>query len=250
MLRRRGARLYYSFVSAKKHRKLAVVTGGNRGIGFGIADAFSAAGWNVAITGRDQQRLVAAENKLAEHGVDVLARPCDVRNESQVERFFVAVRKDFGSIDVLVNNAGIFQKFYKIEDTPPELWREVIDTNLTGSFLCTRAAIPLIPRGGCIVNVLSLAVRIAFRNTCAYAASKHGTLGFTYTLREEMRERGVRVLAFIPGGVDSDLWKGTWDEAPRDKMMQPETLGKLVVAAVTTPENTAVEEIVVRPMEV
>jgi 3-oxoacyl-[acyl-carrier protein] reductase len=237
-------------MSTSTQRKLAVITGGNRGIGFGIAEAFALAGWDVAISGRDKTRLEEAVGRLVSAGARVVWSACDVRKQSDVARFFSKISEQFGRIDVLVNNAGIFQQFHRIEETPPELWREVIDTNLTGQFLCTRAAIPLIPRGGYIVNVLSLAVKIAFQNTCAYAASKHGMLGFTYTLREEMRERGVRVLAFIPGGVDSDLWNGIWDDVPRDKMMQPATLGKLVVAAVSVPENTVVEEIVVRPMEI
>ncbi len=230
--------------------KLAVVTGGNRGIGLAIAEAFAAAGWKVAITGRNPRRLAAAAKTLARYGREVLAQRCDVRDPAAVESFFAAVQQRFRRIDVLVNNAGIFQRFYKIENTPPELWRDVLDTNLTGAFLCTRLAIPLLPAGGCIVNVLSLAVKIAYQDTCAYAASKHGLLGFTCTLREEMRRRGVRVLALIPGSVDSELWEGTWDAAPRGKMMAAATLGRLVVTAVTVPENTAVEEIVVRPMEV
>src|SRR5438874_2462295 len=117
----------------KSSAKVAVITGANRGIGLAIAEEFAAAGWNIAITGRDAKRLKQAEQSLRKQSVEVIPQVCDVRDAAQVETFFAAIRRRFGRIDVLVNNAGIFQKFFPIENTSPELWNDVIATNLTGA---------------------------------------------------------------------------------------------------------------------
>jgi len=134
-----------------------------------------------------------------------------------------------------------------VEDMPLDIWREVIDTNLTGTFLCTRAALPLMGRGGVIVNNLSVAARGVFPGESAYCASKHGALGLTETLREEVRGRGIRVISLLPGPTRTDLWNQFWPDAPRDKMMSPETVAQALLAAITLPENATVEELRMGP---
>jgi NAD(P)-dependent dehydrogenase (short-subunit alcohol dehydrogenase family) len=227
--------------------KMAVVTGGNRGIGLATARRFARAGCNVAITGRDRQALEEAASHLCSLGVEVLSAECDQRNAESVEVFFERVRREFGRVDILFNNAGISHPNAPVDRLAIEDWIRVIETNLTGLFLATRAALPLIPRGGTIVNNLSVAAKGSFPGASAYDASKHGALGFTNTLRMDVRERGIRVIALLPGPTDTDIWNQFWADAPRERMMSPESVASAVLHAVTLPENATVEEIVLAP---
>src|ERR1019366_9397072 len=167
--------------------KVTVVTGGSRGIGFAIARTLAAEGCSVVITGRDGAKLAksAAElrrflpKKSHAHNDHVVEVVVEVRDPDSVAALFAMVKQRFGKIDVLVNNAGIAQPAVSIEQTSREAWRDLIDTNLTGLFLCTRAALPLMQAGATIINNLSVAARTVFPNFAAYNASKHGALGFT-----------------------------------------------------------------------
>jgi NAD(P)-dependent dehydrogenase (short-subunit alcohol dehydrogenase family) len=238
--------------------KLAIVTGGSRGIGFAIARTLAAEGCSVVITGRDAAKLAksAAElNRLLsqktrahqDHGVPVIAEVCDVRDPDSVASLFAMVERRFGKIDVLVNNAGIAQPTVSIEDTSIEVWRDAIDTNLTGLFLCTRAALPLLHTGATIINNLSVAARTVFPNFAAYNASKHGALGFTLSLREELIPRGIRVVALMPGATDTDLWQQFWPDAPRERMIDVDSVAQAVLYAVLLPPNANLSEIVLTP---
>jgi NAD(P)-dependent dehydrogenase (short-subunit alcohol dehydrogenase family) len=124
---------------------------------------------------------------------------------------------------------------------------EVIDTNLNGLFLVTQAALAVMKRGSTIVNNLSIAAERVFPGSAAYNASKHGALGFTDTLREELRPKGIRVIALMPGATDTAIWDTLWPEAPRRKMMSAEAVARMVVSALLLPENTTAEKIVLRP---
>jgi NAD(P)-dependent dehydrogenase (short-subunit alcohol dehydrogenase family) len=227
--------------------KVAVITGGNRGIGFAIAQALRREGCNVVITGRDSHALRAAAAKLKKNPGAVLAHACDVSSPPQVQELFAAVATRHSRIDILVNNAGVAHPLAPVEILPLEDWKKVIDTNLTGVFLCTRAALPLMDAGATIVNNLSVAANQPFEGMAAYNASKHGALGFTNVLREELRQRGIRVLALVPGPTDTGIWDQFWPEAPREKMVSADTVAEAVVHAVTLPSNTTIEEIRLRP---
>src|ERR1019366_8596213 len=161
--------------------KVTVVTGGSRGIGFAIARTLAAEGCSVVITGRDGAKLAKSAAELRrflpkkshahnDHVVEVVVEVCDVRDPDSVAALFAMVKQRFGKIDVLVNNAGIAQPAVSIEQTSREVWRDVIDTNLTGLFLCTRAALPLMQAGATIINNLSVAARTVFPNFAAYNA--------------------------------------------------------------------------------
>jgi NAD(P)-dependent dehydrogenase (short-subunit alcohol dehydrogenase family) len=130
---------------------------------------------------------------------------------------------------------------------PYPTWLEVIDTNLTGLFLMTQAALAVMKRGSTIVNNLSIAAERVFAGSAAYNASKHGALGFTNTLREELRPKGIRVIALMPGATDTAIWDALWPKAPRRKMMSAETVARTVVDALLLPENTTIEKIIVMP---
>jgi len=150
-------------------------------------------------------------------------------------------------VDVLVNNAGLVGPTRNAAELSTADWRAVIETDLTGMFLCTRAALPLMNRGASIVNNLSVAAKQAFPGMAAYNAAKHGAAGFTNTLREELRERGIRVIGIYPGATDTAIWEQFWPQAPRRRMMSPETIAQAVVFALSLPPEATVEELVIRP---
>jgi NAD(P)-dependent dehydrogenase (short-subunit alcohol dehydrogenase family) len=228
--------------------KVAVITGGGRGIGLAMARAFARADYSLVITGRDQARLQAAARELESTGAGVMPLSCDVTDPQSVESLLAAIGAKHAKIDVLVNNAGIAQPLTTVAKTPVATWKQVIDTNLTGTFLVTRAALPLIKPGGTIVNNLSLAAVHVFPGFGAYNASKAGALGLTNVLREELRKTGIRVLALLPGAIDTEIWGQFWPDAPREKMVSPETVAEAVLHAVSAPASTTIEEIRIGPV--
>jgi 3-oxoacyl-[acyl-carrier protein] reductase len=236
-------------MSAKKdgRNKVAVITGGGSGIGLALARIFAANAYSVVITGREAKRLQEASTVISGDKKQVTGIPCDVRDPASVEKLFRQVGKQHSSIDVLINNAGVAHSLAPVDQLPIETWKEVIDTNLTGTFLVTRAALPLMRAGGIIVNNLSVAALQPFAGMSAYNASKFGALGFTHALREDLRKRGIRVLALLPGATDTDIWGQFWPEAPKEKMISAETVAQAVLHAVSAPANTAIEEIRIGP---
>ena len=227
--------------------KVAVITGGGTGIGLAMAHAFVASRYSVVITGRDAKRLQKAAANISSDKKQVTGISCDVRDPSSVEKLFHEISKQHSTIDVLINNAGVAHTLTPVDQLPIETWKDVIDTNLTGTFLVTRAALPLMRAGGTIVNNLSVAATGVFAGEAAYVASKWGGLGLTNTLREELRERGIRVIALLPGPTATDIWDQFWPTAPRGKMIAPETVAQAVVSALMLPVNTAVDEIRIGP---
>jgi NAD(P)-dependent dehydrogenase (short-subunit alcohol dehydrogenase family) len=225
--------------------KVAVITGGSRGIGFAIAQALAQAGCELVISGRNARTLKAAESKLSSSRV--LAQQCDVREPGSVESLFAVVRRQLKHLDILINNAGISHAIANTDKLPLQAWQDVIATNLTGMFLCTRAALPLMRDGGTIVNNLSIAATTVFAGQAAYCAAKHGALGFTRTLREEVRGRGIRVIALMAGATDTEIWNQFWPDAPRSRMLRPEAIADAVLSALLQPAGSTVEEITIMP---
>jgi NAD(P)-dependent dehydrogenase (short-subunit alcohol dehydrogenase family) len=226
---------------------LALITGANRGIGLAIARALAREGCNLIITGRDERALVKARTELEKLNVQVLAQSCDVRSPDSVDYFFALVRGLHKPLDILINNAGIGHPNRTVGELPYPTWMEVIDTNVNGLFLITQAALAVMKRGSTIVNNLSIAAERVFPGSAAYNASKHGALGFTNTLREELRAKGIRVIALMPGATDTAIWDTLWPNAPRRKMMSAETVARTVVDALRLPESATVEKIIVMP---
>jgi NAD(P)-dependent dehydrogenase (short-subunit alcohol dehydrogenase family) len=232
--------------------RLALITGANRGIGLAIARALAREGCNLIITGRDERALAKACIELeklqpADLNLQILAQSCDVRSPDSIDYLFALVRGLHKPLDILINNAGIGHPNRTVSELPYPTWMEVIDTNLNGLFLVTQAALAVMKRGSTIVNNLSVAAERVFSGSAAYNASKHGALGFTNTLREELRPKGIRVVALLPGATDTAIWNSLWPKAPRRKMMSAETVARTVIDALLLPENTTVEKIVVRP---
>lgn len=226
---------------------MALVTGATRGIGLAVARALAAEGCDLILTGRSEAALnrVGAEFRRAK--TRVLIQACDVRDPNSVDDLFRSVRRQFKRLDILINNAGIAHANLPVDKLPYPVWKDVLETNLDGVFLVTQAALAIMKRGGTIVNNLSIAANRVFAGSAAYNASKHGALGLTNTLREELRPKGIRVIGLLPGATNTDIWKTLWPEAPRRKMMSAETVAEAIVSAILLPGNATVENIEILP---
>jgi NAD(P)-dependent dehydrogenase (short-subunit alcohol dehydrogenase family) len=234
-------------VPKKLLSQVALVTGATRGIGLAIARALAAEGCNLVLTGRDQSALSRVSRELAPAKVQILAHPCDVRDPQSVDHLFRAIRRQCKRLDILINNAGIAHANLTVDKLPLPVWDDVIETNLTGMFLVTQAALAIMKRGGTIVNNLSIVANRVFAGSAAYITSKHGALGLTNTLREELRPKGIRVIALLPGATNTEIWNTLWPQAPRKKMMSPATVAAAVVNAIHLPLNATVETLEILP---
>lgn len=204
--------------------KVALVTGGSRGIGLAIARALVSQGVNVAITGRSGSHLSSAQRTIEAAGAGATeALQMDVRRYADVQRTVDAIVSRFGGLDVVINNAGV-GIFTNVASMTPEQWSEVIETNLTGVFFVCHAAIPHLRArgGGFIINISSLAGKNPFVDGGAYCASKAGLNAFSETLMQEVRYDNIRVSYVLPGSVatgfsSGDATKGAeWKIAPDD----------------------------------
>ena len=224
-------------------KKVAVVTGGNRGIGRGIAEALAADGYTVALTARKQ---ADADQAAAEIGRGARGYACDVRQYAQVQALFASVAKDLGGADVLVNNAGVGM-FAKVAEMSVDDWHAVIETNVNGVFYCTREVIAQMKAkgGGYIFNVSSLAGRNAFVGASAYCASKHAVNGFSEVLFQEVRDDGIRVTYLMPGSVATDFGRGA--AAKKDWALTPEDIGEMVVDLLHTNPRALHSRVEMRP---
>ncbi len=192
----------------KLEGKIAFITGGGRGIGRAVGAAFAREGAQVALVARSLGEVERAAREIAdEFGVETAHAACDVSDAVAVERAFAEARERFGrGPDILVNNAGIAESAPVVK-TPDEMWHRHLAVNLSGTFYCTRAALPpMIGRGwGRVINVASIAGKTGAPYIAAYAASKHGVLGLTRSVALEVATKGVTVNAICPGYVDTDM---------------------------------------------
>lgn len=233
--------------AASLHNRTALITGSTRGIGLAIARALAARRCNLILTGRDDSALRRISRELASPKIKILAQPCDVRDPQSVDDLFRSIRRQFKRLDILINNAGIAHANLMVDKIPLPLWQDVLDTNLTGTFLVTQAGLAIMTRGATMVNNLSIAANRVFAGSAAYIASKHGALGLTNALREELRPRGIRVIALLPGATDTAIWNTFWPDAPRKKMMSPAAIADAVVNAIMLPANATVETLEILP---
>jgi NAD(P)-dependent dehydrogenase (short-subunit alcohol dehydrogenase family) len=224
-----------------------LITGASSGIGLAVARALATEGCDLIVTGRNEAALARISRELAYGKIQVLAQACDVRDPHSVDALFRAVRAQFKRLDILINNAGIAHTNLPVERLPFPVWKDVLATNLDGMFLVTQAALAIMKRRGTIVNNLSIAASRVFAGSAAYNASKHGALGLTNTLREELRPKGIRVIGLLPGATNTDIWKTLWPKAPRHKMLSPATVAQAVVNAISLPANTTVETLEILP---
>jgi len=204
----------------------------------------------VVITGLDAARLEAARSELAADAADpgrVVSEAVDVRDRGQVERLVAAAVDRFGGLDLLVNNAGV-GVFREVEHLTDEDWSRVIDTNLAGVFYATRAAIPVMRRGGggWIVNIASLASRNNFPGGAAYCASKAGLLAFTESVMQEIRFDDIRVSIIMPGSVATEFGGRASGEGD-DWRLAPEDVAETVMSLLRHPSRSLPSRIEIRP---
>jgi len=185
--------------------KIAIITGGGSGIGKGIARAFGGEGATLVLASRNRAQLDSAAGELLADGATVRVIPADVTDEAQVIALFEQTIKEYGRVDILVNNSGVFDGG-PIEELSLATWRKVLDVNLTGPFLCSREAMKIMKRqgGGRIINIGSISAQMPRENAAPYAVSKHGLVGLTKATALEGRAHGVVVSCLHPGNVESN----------------------------------------------
>jgi 3-oxoacyl-[acyl-carrier protein] reductase len=228
--------------------KVAVVTGGSRGIGFAIAEAFLRAGASVVISGSSRDHLDGATKKLASYSGRVSAVQADVRRYEDVEGMMATAARDFGGLDILINNAGV-GVFKPVAETTVEEWHRVLDTNLSGVFYGCHAAIPHMKRrgGGWIINISSLASKNAFVNGGVYCASKSALNAFSETLMQEVRYDGIRVAYVLPGSVNTGF--GGLSNTKSEWALMPEDVALAVVDLVAFPARSLPSRVEIRPAQ-
>lgn len=228
--------------------KVAVVTGGTRGIGRAIVERLLAEGVSVAFCGRSAESVDRAVTELGSRG-RVFGHAADVSQPGDVRRFFEAADRAFGGLDILVNNAG-GAVFKKVGAMSPEDWHRNIDLNLNGPFYCSREALPRFRArgGGFIVNISSLAGKNAFSGGAAYNASKFGLNGFTEALMLDHRYDNVRVSSIMPGSVDTGFSGGPANRSGDTSwMIAPEDVAEAVILVLRMPARTMVSRVEMRP---
>jgi NAD(P)-dependent dehydrogenase (short-subunit alcohol dehydrogenase family) len=227
--------------------QVAVVTGAGRGIGAAISRRLAAMGAKVVLAARDLERLGAVRGEIADTGGKAEAAALDLREEESVSGLAGKVKEDYGRCDILVNNAGIGEIGRPLHEMAPEDWNLLMDTNLRGPYLMIRAFAPLMIAAGWghIVNISSLAGHNPLKNGAAYAASKWGLNGLTYSVAEELREYGIRVSAVAPGSVNTEFGGGGKDGSWK---IQPEDVAEVVAMLVTQSAHSFVSEVKVRPL--
>jgi 3-oxoacyl-[acyl-carrier protein] reductase len=235
-------------VSESLNARVAVVTGGSRGIGLAIASALVADGARVVITGRSWAHLSAARPLIEKAGPGpVETLQADVRHYDEVERAIAATVTRFGGLDILVNNAGV-GIFANVADMTPAEWSEVVDTNLTGVFNACHASIPHMRHrgGGFIINISSLAGKNAFPAAAAYCATKSGLNAFSEALMQEVRYDNIRVSYVMPGSVATGFMGG--DESKgADWKVSPGEVGEVVLNLLRHPTRSLPSRVELRP---
>jgi 3-oxoacyl-[acyl-carrier protein] reductase len=229
--------------------QVAIVTGAGRGIGAAIARKLAGMGALAVLLGRTQSTLNSTAAGIAKNGGKAEVMPCDVTVLSQLEETAAKIGHSFGRADILVNNAGIGSFSKPLHELPPDDWDRTLNTNLRGVYYAIRAFAPLMmrARSGHIVNISSLAGKNALPNGAAYAASKWGLNGLTYSVAEELRGYNIRVSTVCPGSVDTELGPHTGKDPA--KMLQPDDVAHAVAMLVTQAPQSFVSEILLRPTQ-
>jgi 3-oxoacyl-[acyl-carrier protein] reductase len=229
--------------------QVAVITGAGRGIGAAIAAKLARLGATAVLCGRTREPLQSTADAISKAGGQAKAVPCDVTDLRSVEAAAAQVEQTLGRIDILVNNAGVGGFGGPLHQLPPESWDQVLNTNLRGVYYAIRAFAPMMIRArtGHVINISSLAGKNALPNGAAYAASKWGLNGLTYSVAEELRTHNIRVSVICPGSVDTELSPHAGKD--KAKMLQPEDVAHVVEILVTQAPQSFVSEVLLRPTQ-
>lgn len=229
--------------------KVALVTGSTRGIGRAIAEALAEAGATVAISARRQEDVADAVATMKQKGWDVVGSTCDVRRYDDVTALMSYVADEVSGIDILVNNAGV-GIFAPVNELSPENWDQVIETNLTGVFYCSHAAIPYLQKrgGGTIINISSLAGKNAFKGGAAYNASKFGLEGLSEAMMLDLRYEDIKVAYVMPGSVATEFG-GRGSSEGEDWRLTSEDVAEQVMNILTQDHRALASRVELRPFQ-
>jgi 3-oxoacyl-[acyl-carrier protein] reductase len=229
--------------------QVAVITGAGRGIGAAIAAQLAALGAMAVLCGRTRGPLESTAHAISKAGGQANPLPCDVTDLRSVEAAAAHVDQTLHRIDILVNNAGVGGFGGPLHQLAPESWEQVLNTNLRGVYYGIRAFAPMMirARGGHIINISSLAGKNALPNGAAYAASKWGLNGLSYSVAEELRTHNIRVSVVCPGSVDTELSPHAGKD--KAKMLQPADVAHVVAMLVTQAPQSFVSEVLLRPTQ-
>jgi len=228
------------------NNKVAYITGGSKGIGYGIAKAMIENGMKVAITSRHISAAQKAASSLTSDASKVLALESDVSSMESEKNAIQKVIDQFGQLDVLIANAGVGH-FAPIDSLSEEDWKNTIDTNLTGVFNSVKASVEELKKSkGYIITIASLAGTNFFENGAAYNASKFGLVGFTQAIMLDLRKYDVKVTTIMPGSVATHFNNHTPNEADSWKI-QPEDIAQMVIDLLKMPQRTLPSKVEVRP---
>ncbi len=227
--------------------KVAVITGATKGIGKAIAEKFASEGFAIAFCSRNKKEGDKFAKILSDtYKVDILAMLCDVGNKKQLQAFADAIKNRFGTIDVLVNNAGIFLPG-QISTEDDKNFEMQMAVNINAPYYFTKMNLPLLlkNKNSHIFNICSTASIMAYPNGGSYCISKYALYGMTKVLREELKEKSVKVTAVLPGATLTASWEGA--ELPKERFIPAKDVGDAVWAAYNTSPSTVVEEVLIRP---
>jgi 3-oxoacyl-[acyl-carrier protein] reductase len=229
--------------------QVAVVTGAGRGIGSAIALKLAALGATTVLLGRTKSTLDETSRIIVDAGGKTEVIPCDVTILHQLEYAAARVDSTFGRVDVLVNNAGVAGFNDPLHNLPPEDWDRILNTNLRGVYYAIRTFAPIMIRAysGHIINISSLSGKNPLPSGAAYAASKWGLNGLTYSVAEELRKHNVRASVVCPGSVDTELSPHTGKDP--SKMLQAEDVAHAVAMLVTQAPQSFISEVLLRPTQ-
>ena len=228
--------------------KIAIITGGTKGIGLAIAENLISEGSKIVITSRTQNEIDTAVNQLRGKG-EIIGIKCDVTSPMEVKNLVASTVKRFERIDILINNAG---RAYigPLSDMSFEDWTSIITTNLTSVFLCCKEVIPFMAKqnSGYIINIASNSGKTGASNFSAYCASKFGEVGFTQSLFHEISPLGIHVAALCPGAVYTDMWNNVKDDPKikpkKEKSLTPKNVANMVAFMLKNDDMVFVEPVV------
>jgi NAD(P)-dependent dehydrogenase (short-subunit alcohol dehydrogenase family) len=236
-------------LNANLSKQIAVVTGAGRGIGAAIARRLAGLGATVILCGRTRSPLDSTHSAIAAAGGLSEIIVCDLQDLASVQKLAAEVKSRFSRVDILVNNAGVGSFRSPLHEMSPEAWDSVLNTNLRGVYYCIRNFAPMMIQagGGHIINISSLAGKNPLPNGAAYAASKWGLNGLSYSVAEELRGHNIRVSIICPGSVQTEL--SPHEGKNPKKMLQPEDVAHAVEMLVTQAPQSFISEVLLRPTQ-
>ncbi len=217
-----------------------LITGASRGIGRAVATRLGAPRRVLLLNGRDREALQQTARLVRNLGAEAVPMPADLSSKTGIESLLASVGSD--PIHVLVNNAGV-NYVAPVDDITWEQWQRILAVNVTAPFLLTQKLVPLMSAGSAVVNVMSIAARTGFPRWSSYCMSKFALEGFSQSLREELRPRGIRVINVYPSATDTAIWSNVPGEWPREKMLEPGEVAEAVAYALSRPPSVQVDTI-------